>query len=109
MDFVEKLLKSQGRSIVMVVVDRLTKYAHIMVLVHPFSVQVVAQQFLDNVYKLHGNPASITSDHGVVFLSYPAPFHILYFPKDLAVTEVDTMLRLREDTIQILQHHLSKA
>lgn len=69
MDFIERLLKSQGRYEILVVVNRLTKYVHFMGLVHPFSIQVMTQLFLDNVYKLHGIPVNITSDYKAVFLS----------------------------------------
>lgn len=69
MDFVEGLPKSQGRNVVLAVVNKLTKCAHFMGLPHPFFVQPVTQLFLDRVYKLHGNPHTITSDRGVVLLS----------------------------------------
>ena len=37
MDFITGLPKSEGKSVIMVVVDRLTKYAHFCALSHPFS------------------------------------------------------------------------
>lgn len=69
MDFVEGLMKSQYKSIILVVVDRLTKYTHFMALSHSFLVQVVAQLFVDHMYKLHGNSYTITNDRGMVFLN----------------------------------------
>ncbi|GKA27703.1 putative mitochondrial protein [Tanacetum coccineum] len=69
MDFIEKLPIFGGKSVIMVVVDRLTKYAHFMALSHPFSASQVAQVFMDNVYKLHGLPESIVSDRDKVFMS----------------------------------------
>lgn len=69
MDFIEGLPKSQGKSLILVVVDRLTKYAHFMALAHPYTTKHVAQVFLDNVYKLHGLPETITSDRDLVFTS----------------------------------------
>ena len=42
MDFITGLPKSEGRSIIMVVVDRLTKYAHFCALSHPFKESTVA-------------------------------------------------------------------
>jgi hypothetical protein len=69
MDFVEGLPKSEGKDVILVVVDRFSKYAHCMALSHPYFVSGVAKIFLSNVYKLHGLPASITNDRDLVFLS----------------------------------------
>jgi len=69
MDFIEGLPNSGGKSVIMVVVDRLSKAAHFVALAHPYSALTVAQAFLDNVYKHHGCPTSIVSDRDVVFTS----------------------------------------
>ena len=41
MDFIEQLLKLEGKDIVMVVVDRFTKYVHFVPLSHPFTASKV--------------------------------------------------------------------
>lgn len=68
MDFIMGLPKSQGKDIVMVVVDRLSKSAHLVALHHSFI--TVASLFFDNILKLHGKPASIVCDRDPTFTSY---------------------------------------
>ncbi|KAA8538007.1 hypothetical protein F0562_027413 [Nyssa sinensis] len=67
MDFIEGLPSSSHKTMIYVVVDRLSKYGHFIPLTHPYTATVVAQAFLDNVFKLHGMPFSIVSDWAPVF------------------------------------------
>lgn len=69
MDFIGGLPKAMGKDTILVVVDRLTKYSHFIPLCHPFSAAIVAQAFLDNVYKHHGCPVTIVSNRDNIFLS----------------------------------------
>ena len=67
MDFITGLPKSEGKSVIMVVVDRLTKYAHFCELSHPFKSNIVATAFMETVQKLHGTPKIIVSDRDPIF------------------------------------------
>jgi uncharacterized protein YdcH (DUF465 family) len=69
MDFIEGLPKSAGYDVILVMVDRLTKYAHFIPLKHPYTATSVAKAAFNNVVKLHGMPLSIVSDRDRVFTS----------------------------------------
>ena len=69
MDFVEGLPKSNNTDVILVVVDRFTKYAHFLALSHPFTVSDVITLFLEHIFKLHGLPAVIVTDRDRVFTS----------------------------------------
>ena len=67
MDFIIGLPKSEGKCVIMVVVDRLTKYAHFFALSHPFKSSVVATELMETIQNLHGNPKIIVSDKDPIF------------------------------------------
>ena len=69
MDFIMGLPKSGNKSVIMVVVDILSKYAHFCALPHPFTPTLVTQSFMDQIFKLHSMPTSIVSDHDPIFTS----------------------------------------
>jgi hypothetical protein len=70
MDFVEGFPKVGGKSVILTVVDRFSKFAHFIPLGHPSSASSVAKAFFDNIVHLHGFPASIVSDWDPVFTSH---------------------------------------
>ncbi|GJT16655.1 retrotransposable element Tf2 [Tanacetum coccineum] len=124
MDFVEGLLKSQGKTVIFVVVDRLKKYAYFVAFAHPFTAINVAQVFLENIYKLHGLPNTIVSDRDKIFLStfWKELFKLLqvnlhmstaYHPQTNGQNEVvevvDRTLIAREAPIDTMKFHLKRA
>lgn len=69
MDFIDGLPKSEGFNVIVVIVDRFTKYAHFIPIKHPFTAKTIARAVFDNVVKLHGMPKSIVSDIDKIFTS----------------------------------------
>ncbi|GJW83607.1 ty3-gypsy retrotransposon protein [Tanacetum coccineum] len=69
MDFITGLPASQGLTVILVVVDRLTKYAYFGALPTGFNAHRVAEAFLEIVVKHHGIPKTIISDRDPIFVS----------------------------------------
>jgi transposase InsO family protein len=69
MDFIEALPRVAGKTVILTIVDRFSKYAHFVPLSHPYSAESVAQAFFTEVVRLHGLPQSIVSDRDPVFTS----------------------------------------
>jgi hypothetical protein len=99
MHFIVGLPKSSNTSVIMVVVDCLSKYAHLCSLQHPFTTSIVAQLFMDQVFKIHGMPHSIGFYRDPTFISnfwqemfklQGTQFHLstTYHPKTDDQTEV---------------------
>ena len=70
MDFITGLPKSEGKSVIMVIVDRLTKCTHFCALSHLFKASIVATTFMEIVQKLHGSPKIIVSDRDLIFTGH---------------------------------------
>ena len=71
MDFVTKLPKTKrGNDAIWVIIDRLTKSAHFLPMKETFSMERLAQLYVDEVVSLHGVPLSIVSDRDSRFTSH---------------------------------------
>ena len=70
MDFIEGLPKVSGKSVILTVVDRFSKYAHFIALGHPYTAASIARAFFDGIVRLHGFPSSIVSDRDPVFTDH---------------------------------------
>ncbi|GJY33020.1 retrotransposon-related protein [Tanacetum coccineum] len=128
MDFIEGLPMSNGKSVILVVVDRLSKYNHFIAPSHPFTAVQVANAFMDHVYKLHGeklkewskwlslaeywynnfHTAIQTTPYEVVY-GQPPPNPITYVQGQSIVDQVDRSLSAREAMVQMLKFHLQRA
>ena len=67
MDLITGLPMSEGKSVIMVVIDIFTKYAHFCALSHRFKVNTISTAFMETIQKLHGNPKIIVSDRDPIF------------------------------------------
>jgi hypothetical protein len=56
LDFVEALPWVNGKSVILSVVDRFSKYCHFIPLAHPYTVDTMAQAFFIDIVRLHGMP-----------------------------------------------------
>jgi hypothetical protein len=68
-DFIEGLPRVNGKTVLLIVVDRFSKAAHFILLHHPYTATKVACTFFDVVVRLHAIPSSIVSDRDPVFTS----------------------------------------
>ena len=67
--FYHRFTKVRRKEFHMVVVDRLTKYAHLCALSHPFKASTITNSFRETFQKLHGTPNIIVSDRDPIFTS----------------------------------------
>lgn len=70
MDFIDGLSQSGKFNCIWVIVDKLTKFAHLLPLAHPYTASKVVLLYMTQVYKNHGFPRAIVSDRGPVFTSH---------------------------------------
>jgi transposase InsO family protein len=69
LDFIEVLPRVGGKPVILIVVDRFSKYCHFIPLAHPYSAESMAQAFFTEIVRLHGIPQSMVSDRDSMFTS----------------------------------------
>lgn len=67
MDHIVKLPRSNGCDAILVVVDRMTKYAHFVVTTDQMDAEGLADELMDEVFEHHGIPEIIVSDRRSTF------------------------------------------
>lgn len=69
MDFITGLSPYQGKTVLLVVVDRFSKGIHLGILLPAHTAHMVASLFIDIVVKIHGIPRSLVSNRDPLFIS----------------------------------------
>jgi len=69
MDYIVALPEINGYDSILVIVDRMSKYAHFIPCHCTITAQGTANLFINNIWKLHGAPRSIVSDRDPRFMS----------------------------------------
>ena len=68
-DFIIGLPNSSGFTVIMVVIDRLTKYSHFVSMKYDYTSKTVVEAFMCHIVKLHSVPKFLISDRDKVFTS----------------------------------------
>ena len=111
-DYITQLPESQGKTQIMVVVDRFTKMAHFIGLYQNATAKDVADTFPREVWKLHGLPTVIKSDMDVKFsgefwqslckmLGHKRCMSTAYYPQTNRQAEITNQVR------EVTYEHLS--
>ncbi|TYK19571.1 transposon Tf2-1 polyprotein isoform X1 [Cucumis melo var. makuwa] len=116
----------QGWEVIMVVVDRMSKYAHFIALKHPYTARSIAEVFVKEIVKLH--PRSIVSNRDraeywynttyhssigitpfqVVYGRLPPPL-MYYGDMEIPNSTLEQQLKERDLALETLKEHLKLA
>ena len=103
LDIIKGLPKSKGWDTILMVVDRLSKYAHFIGLKHPFTAVSVAAVFVREIVRLHSVPRSIVivtryflANFGESFLDYK----VRLFNSGLPITH-NLMVKRKSSTVAL--------
>jgi len=69
MDFITDLPLSEGADAILIVIDRLTKMAHLIPCRKDMDARQFQEMFLREIFRLHGLPRDIITDRGSIFTS----------------------------------------
>ena len=70
MDFVMKLPRTpKGYNAIWVIIDRLTKSAHFLLIKETYPMERLARLYIDEIVTKHGVPLSIVSNNDIRFTS----------------------------------------
>ena len=70
LDFIEGLPRVNGKSVILMVVDRFSKQAQFIMLSHPYTAATVAKEFFNAIIRLHGFLVFIVSDRDLMFTGH---------------------------------------
>src|SRR5258708_14891183 len=70
MDFIEQLPASEGFTVILVIVDRLTKQSLFIPTHNMVDAPQLARLFLTHIFSKHSAPGHVTSDRGTEFVSH---------------------------------------
>ncbi|GJW42571.1 ty3-gypsy retrotransposon protein [Tanacetum coccineum] len=108
MDFITGMPLSKGFSVVLVVVDRFSKYAHFATLPTSFNAPKVAEVFVEAVVKHHGIPKTIVSDRDPIFVSkfldiaFKLSVHLSFHAIACSLSTL-RFLKIRENRFEVLK------
>ena len=56
MDFIKGLPLSKGYNVIMMIVDKFSKYSNFIPMTYPYTTTTIAKAFMKNIFKLYDIP-----------------------------------------------------